>query len=245
MPGAGRCRRSEQSAWAAAQSADEADEIADDLRTLAETYEIVELRARQAMAVGAGARAGAALVSGRAEVQHPAAADAADRATSAWERRVGGGLISGANLGWALPTGLGPVLPAPVAAALYSAVIALPAAAQNLQALAGCLGTGVIGPDERLDGAARPVRLERTSAVTATGPPDDFAAALGRIPSGDARIRVETYTMPDGTTRYAVYLAGTRDFSPTTEGADPWDMRSNLRLYLGRMPRPTRRPCRR
>jgi len=42
---------------------------------------------------------------------------------------------------------------------------------------------------------------------------------------------VEKYTMPDGTRQFAVYIAGTQ--TPTSGGADPFDMQSNLELYGG------------
>ena len=53
----------------------------------------------------------------------------------------------------------------------------------------------------------------------ATGAPVSLADAAARIPQGDTRIRVERYTMPDGTRQFAVYVAGTRTMQPSTTDA--------------------------
>ncbi|HKT55515.1 MAG TPA: hypothetical protein VJR25_01965, partial [Microbacterium sp.] len=50
------------------------------------------------------------------------------------------------------------------------------------------------------------------------------------IPDGErVLVRVERYTMPDGTRRYAAYIRGTRDGG--FGGTDPSNMTSNLKLY--------------
>lgn len=59
--------------------------------------------------------------------------------------------------------------------------------------------------------------------------PASLADLAVRIPPGPDRVRVERYAMPDGTTRFAVYVAGTQGFI----GEEPWDMTSNLHLYQG------------
>lgn len=64
--------------------------------------------------------------------------------------------------------------------------------------------------------------------------PHSLAAATVRIPSdGDARVRVERYTMPDGSRQFAVYIAGMQ--SGAVGGPDAWDNASNVELYAGRM----------
>ncbi|QTV80529.1 hypothetical protein [Microbacterium sp. NIBRBAC000506063] len=42
-------------------------------------------------------------------------------------------------------------------------------------------------------------------------------------------MRVEKYSLPDGTEEFVVYIAGTRSLA----GDDPWNMSSNLDLYFG------------
>jgi pimeloyl-ACP methyl ester carboxylesterase len=51
--------------------------------------------------------------------------------------------------------------------------------------------------------------------------------------AGDSRVRVERYTMPDGSRQFAVYVAGTQSLA--LGGDDPWDNASNAELYAGRM----------
>jgi hypothetical protein len=46
-----------------------------------------------------------------------------------------------------------------------------------------------------------------------------------------AQVAVEKLTMPDGSSKFIAYIAGTQ--SPTIGGSEPWDMRSNLQLYTG------------
>ncbi len=65
-----------------------------------------------------------------------------------------------------------------------------------------------------------------------TAAPASLADAAARIPGGgDARIRVERYTMPDGTRQFAVYVAGTQTVAPNS--TEPFDMASNIALYTG------------
>ncbi|MFC8680726.1 hypothetical protein ACFT30_04325 [Microbacterium ureisolvens] len=70
----------------------------------------------------------------------------------------------------------------------------------------------------------------RTPAAVA---PATLAAAAERIPGpGESRVRIERYTMPDGSRQYAVYLAGMQ--SHGMGGDEPWDNASNVELYAGR-----------
>lgn len=218
----------------AAQHADDLDGVSADLRAAADTYDVIELRARAAMGGSAGSAQGARRALAAFEAQHPDAAFRADAASLARDLTVGAELTdhdnSGITLAAALAGGFSPLL----GVLLLGATGMLPGAAQGAQALIRTLGTGTIPAGSRLSGSAPAVRLQRTGTDRTVAAPDDLADALGRIPQdGDARVRVETYTMPDGTNRYAVYVAGTRDFSPHGGGDDPWDMRSNLQLYFG------------
>ena len=62
--------------------------------------------------------------------------------------------------------------------------------------------------------------------------PTSLADAAARIPAGgEARIRVERYTMSDGSRQFAVYVAGTQTVAPQTR--EPFDMDSNVELYTG------------
>ncbi|MGA7148574.1 MAG: hypothetical protein WBX17_08825, partial [Microbacterium sp.] len=66
----------------------------------------------------------------------------------------------------------------------------------------------------------------------ATAAPQSLAAIAARMPgSGDSRVRVETYTMRDGSKQYALYVAGTQ--SHGVGGDDAWDHLSNAQLYTG------------
>ncbi len=228
-----------QSSWRAWTQADDLAEIAADLRSLAATYEIVDQRVRVAVASAAGERMRLSRQLTQLEARHPDAAHAADTAMAGWHRQVGMGVTSFSNAGALLPVGVARLL-APLAVPdLLVATAGLVGAGQLLQQLLRTIGGGTIEPGDRLRGAPPPVDLIRTVDAVDVAAPTDLAAAIGRIPDddgdggGDARIRIETYTMPDGTTRYAVYLAGTRDFWPGGDGDDPWDLASDLQLYFG------------
>jgi len=205
-----RIQRTAQRMWS---SADDADGLCRRLRLLAEVYEIVELRAERALATG-GRRAELDGLLASARSAHPDAARAADRELESWSGNAARGILSADNgLAWWMPL-------FPAAAALMGAQ----------QVVLRMLGRGRIGAGRHLDGTAPPVELLPVGAARPSVPPPDLGTALERIPSGDARVRVETYTMPDGSRRYAVYLAGTRDFSLRTDHPEAWDMDSNLRL---------------
>jgi len=223
--------RLQNAAFAAESHADDLAGIARDLRELADTYEIVELRARRAMAVGVDARAAVAQAADLAAQRRPDAARRADLAIRGRDMEVGAGLVSVANGGVGLAGGVAGIAYPQLAGAIDAALLLLPVAAQSLQALIRRLGTGTVPPGRRLSGDAAVVEVRQEGGVTVTAPPRDLAGALSRIPDA-ARVRVETYTMPDGTAKYAVYLAGTRDFPPEA-GDDPWDLTSDTRMYLG------------
>ena len=222
-----------QSSWIADAQLDDLDVIAADLRAAADTYEVIELRARAAMRAGptqVEAATTALLVFG---LRHPDAVARADEASVGRDREVGAALTDDDNLGIPMAAAMTAVVSPLAALALMGAAGALPSAAQGAQALIRRLRTGTIAPGARLVPSGAAARVRRTVESHAATAPDDLAGALGRIPQEGARVRIETYTMPDGTTRYAVYLAGTREFSPLADGADPWDMTSNLQMYFG------------
>ena len=62
--------------------------------------------------------------------------------------------------------------------------------------------------------------------------PASLADAAARVPGGaEARVRVERYTMPDGSRQFAVYVAGTQTVAG--DPREPFDMASNVELYSG------------
>lgn len=62
-----------------------------------------------------------------------------------------------------------------------------------------------------------------------TTAPGSLHEVSERMPGNDTRVRVERYTFADGTQEWVVYVTGTRSaFDP----AEPWNMRSNLDMYL-------------
>ena len=106
-------------------------------------------------------------------------------------------------------------------------------------AVVGFSGSGRISRDATLSGAAGPVTVTRTAASTsgsaASVAPRSLADVTERMPgAGDARVRVERYTMPDGSRQFAVYIAGTQSQS-VVGGEEPWDNTSNAQLYSGQM----------
>ncbi|MBS1906586.1 MAG: hypothetical protein JST33_08470 [Actinobacteria bacterium] len=62
--------------------------------------------------------------------------------------------------------------------------------------------------------------------------PSSMGDAVARIPYGEApQVRVEKYTLADGSNRFLAYVDGTRPGEADTE---PWDMGSNLDAYVNR-----------
>lgn len=226
-------------AWAAAAASsalglrirevsDTAARLAERLRAAAAIYELVELNARHQAAFFAGDAAAMERIDARrAQIMaaDPDAMEAARgfeagravmwpahlvRQSTEFGQDVGsvfgmaGGVIGGVGVG-------GFVL--------------------GTAATVGIGGWGRISRDARLTGPPPPVALVAAPAVAATSPTGLRSAAERMPQGGDARVRVERYTMADGSRQYAVYVAGTR--SPTLGGADPWDAKSNVQLYRG------------
>jgi hypothetical protein len=113
-------------------------------------------------------------------------------------------------------------IPLPVQSALGESglgVVGLVTAAGLLRGASTTIGTPESPPT---------VRADRPTPVAA--PPATFTELAERIPrteeNGGRQIVIEQYTMPDGSTRAVVLLAGTVDF---TIGSDePWDMGGNF-----------------
>lgn len=102
---------------------------------------------------------------------------------------------------------------------------------------ATAFGKGVVARDARLVGSPPDVRVWPVAPpVQSAGgslAPATLAAAAARIPSagtGEARVRVEKYTMGDGSRQFAVYVAGTK---LTTDRAEPFTVAAAVELELG------------
>lgn len=206
----------------------DAERIARSLREAAAVYELVELRVqvRAAFAVRDFAEAGR-IGRRRAELQaeYPDAAAAAEWAmferTIMWPSEM---VRQATELGLWTGDELGTKAAVYGGAALGSGAVALALAA-------GGLGFG--RAERPLAGAPPAVTVTRTASVTprTVHAPTSLADAASRIPTGGARVRVESYAMPDGSRQFAVYVAGTRTQDLGTD--DPWDNRSNVELYTG------------
>jgi hypothetical protein len=209
-----------------AQLADRAGSISARLRDLAAVYEAVELRAEReaARAVGdlaAVERLDRLLV--RMEREEPGTGGRA--AWDEWSRDAGWAadlVVQAGMLGSTVGAGFG-----------VGGLIGLAPGAAGLAGTIRGRGLGVIPQGARLTGTADAVRV-RELAVPAgrSAAPASLAEAAARIPSSEAgRVRVERYTMPDGSREFAVYIRGT-----TSSGhgeRDAFDSKSNLELYGG------------
>ncbi|MFT4213206.1 MAG: hypothetical protein QM622_00295 [Microbacterium sp.] len=198
--------------------ATDAAAIAADLRTLADTYEYLELSAAADLARAAGDVSLVWLLHAQRralESADPFVGLRAEAALAQWRRGVDDGLAAKFD-----PVG---------------AVLGVPVASGG-GLLAGLLGVVSIWgrgtASTPLTGAGEAVstpvlRRESTSA------PDGLVTLAQRMPGeGDSRIRIEDYTMPDGSHEYVAYAAGT---TTVTAGVSPdaFDMGSNFSLYSG------------
>jgi hypothetical protein len=111
--------------------------------------------------------------------------------------------------------------------------VALQILLASLIQLARGLRKGVLVPGEQFAPKAEvpEIELKVVSTSRPAGPPASAEEALRRIPQDTAaQIRIDRMTLPDGTRRFAVYLDGTQD----PLGDDPWNMVSNVEMYLFR-----------
>jgi len=208
----------------------EAARIATALLDAALGYELVEINAAHRAAVLAGDTVRAARLDARMSelvAAHPdawaAAVGAEVERTVMWPSE----LVRQATL---LGVGIGGEFgdPAAVMAGTGAGLGTLAGAAA-----AGIAGTGRLERGARLTGPAPGVRLTAVPPAPADGAPQTLGGVTQRMPgAGDSRVRVERYTMPDGSRQFAVYVAGTQ--SMALGGRDPWDNRSNAELYAGR-----------
>jgi len=205
----------------AEQAHEKADRLAHALRERAEAYELIELEAARGFASGEGRfRAGAM----SRLLARPASTEEAARLLRRWlderhrevERQLTGavaidGPVSGTLDAWRWAAhGLLLLLLRSVRMVDRGAI---PSAAPPLA------------------GRAQPTRvaeLERTEVAA----PSTLEEIAARMPGeGDGRVRVEVYEPVRGDRQYVVYIAGTQSLG--WGGDDPWDMSSNVALYLG------------
>lgn len=92
---------------------------------------------------------------------------------------------------------------------------------------------GFLPPVMRVNRQGFPLFMSKTiqpaPAVQTVAPTGayDLVKAIPR----DGQVRVEKYTMPDGSNRYVISVSGTRTVLPLTN--EPFDMGSNTQMYLG------------
>lgn len=211
----------------------EAEAIAHRLREAAAVYELVELNAahQAAFLVFDGAECDRIdLLRERLMAQYPDANG--DAALAAFGRAI---MWPSELVRQATETGLSVGgLMDPRAGII--AGVGLGSAAIAFGTITGTSGSGLVARDARLAGGPASVTLRRvTPGSTSAAAPSSLVDAAARIPGGgDARVRVERYTMPDGTRQFAVYVAGTQTKIHEIGGDDPWDNASNVQLYSGR-----------
>ncbi|MFT4136067.1 hypothetical protein [Microbacterium sp.] len=198
----------------------EAERLAGGLSAAAAAYERVELEAARAAALAAGDEGLARLLGGRLaalRLTTPSDAPALPLGGDDFlDRR--GDLVAQ----WAQAPPLAPL----GAAAVEAGIVGLVAVER--------MGRGTVAASARLHGAPPAVRVQPVAegADAAAAAPAGLAAAATRVPhTGEGRVRVERYTMADGTRQFAVYVAGTRSIGPSA--TEPWDLSSNVELYSG------------
>lgn len=211
------------SLWA---SAERVDVLHDECRTassntllMADVYELVELRAQlAALAIQDTAQAFAldARIA-QLEASDPRVTEMEKWLLAGWKEKRFAGLGEQFYLGPSALSGgsdlnLGGVL-------LLAASIA-------------ATGTGRLAPNATLSGSGGPVSVTPVRTGTAIAPPTSLAEAFRRFPDATgAQLKVEKYTMADGTNRFVLYAKGTQ---PSLDPKEPFDLNSNLDLYTGR-----------
>lgn len=103
----------------------------------------------------------------------------------------------------------------------------------TLAAALGSRGFGRLPPGATLSGTAAAVSLTPVKTASPLAPPTSLAEAFRRFPATEgAQLKVEKYTMPDGTNRFVLYAKGTQLHLPW-EHDEPMDAKSNYDLYSG------------
>lgn len=206
--------------WASAQRIDvlheECRSAASNTLLMADVYEVVELRAQlAALAIDDTAQAFAVEARiAQLQASDPRVAEMEQWLLAGWEEGRFDGLdrqFDGQPFTGALNMG---------------GIFALAAAV-------GARGFGRLPPNATLSGTAGAVSVAPVATATPLTPPTSLAEAFRRFPATDgAQLKVEKYTMPDGTNRFMLYAKGTQ-FEWPWEHDEPMDMGSNWELYTG------------
>lgn len=98
-------------------------------------------------------------------------------------------------------------------------------------ALLGTKGFGRLPSNATLSGNAGPVSVTPVRTTAPIAPPTSLGEGFRRLDASAGQLTVEKYTMADGTKRFVLYSKGTQ---PTLDPDEPFDMRSNVDLYLGK-----------
>jgi len=118
---------------------------------------------------------------------------------------------------------------------LFGAVAPLWQAALLLGATGGLIRSIDKGAIRRGDPPLQPAARGSVVTELSRSPvraPASLEEIAARIPAeGEGRVRVETYEWTSGRREHVIYITGTRDLG--TPYAEPWDMASNIELYLG------------
>lgn len=204
--------------WASVDAVDalhgECLDAAEGTALMADAFELVELRAqREALTVADTAAADAlhARIAALEGSEQPVS-EMATYLVAGWKGERFDGLDGQFDLSGLLgPDGLAPVF----------------AGAAMLGAFGGL---GVVRGGTILGGTVGQVTVTPIRTASVAAPPASLADAFRRFPSAEgAQLRIERYTMADGSHRFVVYTKGTQ--SPLFGGANPFDMKSNVELY--------------
>ncbi|MBP2436979.1 hypothetical protein [Microbacterium amylolyticum] len=207
--------------------------LAVSLRHAADVYELVEGRMRAYMFSEAGATVPedelVHLV--RLRHAHPDAAAAADRAFDAWQTLTRMRMVND----WAYTPSPSPFIRGGDLAMVLTVGLSMFRAGARM----GPGSTGELRRQQNRSGSAAagpPPRMEVATSRSAA--PSTIAESIRRIPNDEGngydardRVRVDRYTMPDGSARYVTYIAGSQ--GNPLDPSDPWSWQRNLGLYLG------------
>lgn len=190
-------------------------------RLMADVYELVERRAELAALSLQGDARSAALLDRIAvlEASDTRVVEMEKWLLAGWKKGRFEGLREQYDLGWPGSTS-GPGLDAGLIFAMAGIV--------------GATGAGRLAPGATLSGSGGPVTVTPVRTSTPTAPPASLAGAFRRFPeAAGAQLKVEKYSMGDGTNRFVLYSKGTQP-SSVVDADEPFDMESNLDLYAGR-----------
>jgi hypothetical protein len=249
--------------WTAANRLERAgtalDEVASASGTMADVFELAELRAQQAMLALSDPRLAQGyqhrideILAGNVHL-----ADAEKKLLKEWAKGAYEGFSPPPGAEQPGMDGLAMSTLLALSPALYGLFLATGGAAPRLTVLGQALlqvvgpqrGVAPRGPLASTPGAAVVVDASRSappgaamlrpgdvavtsarSATPATSAPASLSGAVARVPYGQGpQVRVETYALADGSKRFVAYVDGTRPGQPESE---PWDMASNVQAYL-------------